>query len=172
MIQTFEPEIGRKLNGRNIDHAAQKAQQIQKANGLGADPKQRPRLGCAGLIRRGDSVLLGKRNKEPNRGLWVLPGGGVEFCESLAKTLERELLEEAGIHIDVQGIFNVFELINPPSEHRVIVYINGSYRSGEPIASSDLSEVRFFNRDELCEMSQGGLISPFVEKVLREAAFL
>jgi 8-oxo-dGTP diphosphatase len=116
--------------------------------------------------------MLGKRNKEPNRGLWVLPGGGVEFCESFAKTLERELQEEAGIQIDVQGVFNVFELINPPSEHRVIVYVNGSYRSGEPIASSDLSEVRFFNRHELREMSQIGLISPFVEKVLREADFL
>jgi 8-oxo-dGTP diphosphatase len=172
MNDTLEPVVVPKLNGRHVDQDYQGARQIQPASSPSAETKQRPRLGCAGLIRRGDSVLLGKRNKEPNRGLWVLPGGGVEFCESLAKTLERELLEEAGIHIDVQGIFNVFELINPPSEHRVIVYINGSYRSGEPIASSDLSEVRFFNRDELCEMSQGGLISPFVEKVLREAAFL
>src|SRR5688500_11928832 len=56
--------------------------------------KQRPRLGCAGLVRRGDAVLLGRRDKEPNRGLWVLPGGGVEFGESFATTLVRELLEE------------------------------------------------------------------------------
>jgi len=101
-----------------------------------------------------------------------LPGGGVEFCESFAKTLERELLEEAGIQIDVQGVFNVFELINPPTEHRVIVYINGSYRSGEPIASSDLSEVRFFHAEEMKELSRSGLISPFVEGVLRAAALL
>ena len=86
--------------------------------------------------------------------------------------MERELWEETRIKIDVQGIFKVFELINPPSEHRVIVYVNGNYRSGEPIASSDLSEVRFLNRDELKEMSRNGLISPFVEKVMREAALL
>lgn len=134
--------------------------------------KPRPRLGCAGLIRYGHQVLLGKRNKEPNRGLWVLPGGGVEFGESFATTLQRELLEEAGIEIDVQNVFNVYELINPPGEHRVIVYVNGSYRSGEPIASSDLSEVRFFHPDELRIMSQDGLISPFVERVLREASLL
>ncbi|MGD0812818.1 MAG: NUDIX domain-containing protein [Verrucomicrobiota bacterium] len=172
MIQTLEPEIGRKLSGRSVDHAAQKVQQIQPVSRPSSEPKQRLRLGCAGLIRRGESVLLGKRNKEPNRGLWVLPGGGVEFCESFAKTLERELLEEAGIQIDVQGVFNVFELINPPNEHRVIVYMNGSYRCGEPSASSDLSEIGFFHADELNEMSQRGLISPFVEKVLREAALL
>jgi 8-oxo-dGTP diphosphatase len=134
--------------------------------------KPRPRLGCAGLIRSGDRILLGRRNKEPNRGLWVLPGGGVEFGESYTKTLQRELLEEAGIEVDVQDVFNVYELINPPGEHRVIIYVNGSYRSGEPTASSDLSDVRFFRADELKTMSHDGLISPFVEKVLREAALL
>jgi 8-oxo-dGTP diphosphatase len=141
---------------------------VPPATGRGGE-KQRPRLGCAGLIRSGDRVLLGKRNKEPNRGLWVLPGGGVEFGESFAKTLQRELLEEAGIEVDVEGIFNVYELINPPSEHRVIVYVNGSHRSGLPVASSDLIDVRFFQKEELKELSESNLISPFVEKVLRDA---
>jgi 8-oxo-dGTP diphosphatase len=171
MIQTLEPEVAAKLSGRG-HHAPQQGVQVQPVSSPGTETKQRPRLGCAGLIRSGNQVLLGKRNKEPNRGLWVLPGGGVEFGESFAKTLERELLEEAGIQVDVQGVFNVYELINPPSEHRVIVYVHGRYRSGEPTASSDLSEVRFFHRDELKEMSEQGLISPFVEKVLREASLL
>lgn len=92
--------------------------------------------------------------------------------KSFAKTLERELLEEAGIQIDIQGVFNVFELINPPNEHRVIVYMIAKYRSGEPIASSDLSEVRFFGKKELQEVSEHRLISPFVERVLREANLL
>jgi 8-oxo-dGTP diphosphatase len=124
------------------------------------------------LIQRDDAILLGRRDKEPNRGLWVLPGGGVEFGESFAETLKREILEEVGIQIDVRGIFNVYELINLPSEHRVIVYVKGNYRSGEPVASSDLSDVRFFRKEELGEMSKRKLISPFVEKVLREASLL
>jgi 8-oxo-dGTP diphosphatase len=172
MIQTLEPEIGRKLNGRSVDHAAQKVQQIQTANSPSAEPKQRPRLGCAGLVRQGDQVLLGRRNKEPNRGLWVLPGGGVEFGESFEQTLERELFEEAGIDVAVRGVFKVYELINPPNEHRVIVYMLAEHRSGEPVASSDLSEVRFFRKEELREMSRQQLISPFVEKVLLEANLL
>lgn len=172
MIQTLEPEIGRDPIGPSIHYGLQRTQEVLPAPSPASAPKQRPRLGCAGLIRRGDRVLLGKRNKEPNRGLWVLPGGGVEFCESFAKTLERELAEEAGIQVDVVGVFNVYELINPPSEHRVIVYLDGNYVSGEPIASSDLSDVRFLHTDELKEMSRKGLISPFVERVLREANLL
>src|SRR5436309_2468736 len=136
------------------------------------EPPKKPRLGCAGLIRRGDEILLGKRNKEPNRGLWVLPGGGVGFGESFASTLRRELLEEAGIEVEIEGVFSVYELITPPDEHRVIVYINGKYHSGEIVASSDLSEARFFSADELKQLSGKRLISPFVERVLREAGLI
>lgn len=167
MNQTLELEEKQTLNRHNGTALVP----LQTIGNRSAE-KQRPRLGCAGLIRSGDQVLLGKRNKEPNRGLWVLPGGGVEFGESFSKTLQRELWEEAGIEVDVQGVFNVYELINPPSEHRVIVYVNGSYRSGVPVASSDLSDVRFFQKEELKELSERKLISPFVETVLREANLL
>lgn len=131
-----------------------------------------PREGCAGIVRRGEEILLGKRDKEPGRGLWVLPGGGVGFGETFAETLQRELLEEAGIEVDVEGVFNVCELINPPTEHRVIVYLNARYRSGQPAASSDLSDVRFFDTNELKQMSVSNMISPFVESVLRKAEIL
>src|SRR5258708_4153201 len=168
MIQTLEPEpeVGLAFGER------QSSNNTPQVRTVSAEIMQRPRLGCAGLIRRGDQVLLGKRNKEPNRGLGVLPGGGVEFGESFAQTLERQLLEEAGIDVEGRYVFVVAELINPPCEHRVIVYVTAVHRAGEPIPSSDLSEVRFFRREELQEVSKQNLISPFVERVLREANLL
>jgi ADP-ribose pyrophosphatase YjhB (NUDIX family) len=135
-------------------------------------PEQRPRLGCAGIIKRGVAVLLGKRAKDPNRGLWVLPGGGVMFGESFVATLEREVAEEAGIQILTSGVFKVYELINPPNEHRVIVYLNAMHLSGEPVPSSDLSEVKFFPPSQLKDLSERKLISPFVEAVLRDSGLL
>jgi 8-oxo-dGTP diphosphatase len=167
MIQTPELEVGNRPAGHTSGSASRVQPSIRSA-----ETKQRPRLGCAGLILRGPQVLLGKRNKEPNRGLWVLPGGGVEFCETFAQTLERELLEEAGIGVVVKDVFKTYELINPPNEHRVIVYLIAEHRSGEPVPSSDLSDVRFFGNTELREMSERKLISPFVEKVLCEANLL
>jgi 8-oxo-dGTP diphosphatase len=154
------------------DAPVRSADQIDLPNGKAHPVKRDPRLGCAGIVRRGERVLLGKRDKDPGRGLWVLPGGGVAFGETFAETLRREIAEEAGIEIEIDGVFNVFELINPPAEHRVIVYMNARYRSGEPIASSDLSEVRFFDAAELKEMSASRTISPFVESVLRKASLV
>lgn len=81
-------------------------------------------------------------------------------------------MEEAGIQVDVGGIFNVYELIQLPSEHRVIVYVNATHQSGIPTASSDLADVRFFGREEMQKMSASKLISPLVEKVLQEANLL
>jgi 8-oxo-dGTP diphosphatase len=167
MIQASEIEVP----NRPDESASESSSNIQLISRT-SPTKQRPRLGCAGLIQRGDHVLLGRRNKEPNRGLWVLPGGGVEFGETFEQTLERELMEEAGIRIAVRDTFKTYQLINPPDEHRVIVYLIADYIAGNPVPSSDLSEVRFFCKAELRELSRRKLISPFVEKVLSEAALL
>ena len=94
--------------------------------------KPKPRLGCAGIIRQGEGILMGIRNKPENRGLWVLPGGGIRFCESFEQTLRREIEAEAGIQITPGAFFRVYELINPPNEHRVIIYLHGTHLSGTP----------------------------------------
>lgn len=47
-------------------------------------------------LRQGDEVLVMHRNKEPNLGLWVAPGGKVELDESPCDAARRELLEETG----------------------------------------------------------------------------
>jgi len=136
------------------------------------EAKHRPRVGCAGLIRRGDEILLGMRKKDPNRGLWVLPGGGVEFGETFEETLTREIKEEANINIVVRDAFKTYELINPPNEHRIIIYLFADYSSGNPVPSSDLAEVRFVGKEELKNFKKEGRLSPFVERVLHEAELL
>lgn len=139
---------------------------------LGGVENKKPRLGCAGIVWRRDGVLLGKRNKDPNRGFWVLPGGGVAFGESFAETLRRELREETGIEVQIDRLLNVYELISAPDEHRVIVYLVAHYESGEPVASDDLSDVGFFTVDDIRALSRAGVMSPFVEKVLQDAKLL
>ena len=49
--------------------------------------------------RRGDEVLLLRRHKEPNLGLWVAPGGKVELHESPRDAARREMAEETGLAV-------------------------------------------------------------------------
>ena len=51
-------------------------------------------------VRRDDEVLVMRRNKEPNLGLWIAPGGKVELGESPHETARREMLEETGLLVD------------------------------------------------------------------------
>jgi 8-oxo-dGTP diphosphatase len=60
------------------------------------------RLVAAGLIVRGDTVLIGQRRPGQPMGLkWEFPGGKMEPGESAEQALRRELDEELGIAADV-----------------------------------------------------------------------
>lgn len=53
------------------------------------------RLAAYGVITDGDRVLLAKL-RFPEAGTWTLPGGGVEFDETVEQAVVREIREETG----------------------------------------------------------------------------
>src|SRR5260370_29292526 len=125
-----------------------------------------PRVGSALLVRdEANRILLGKRNKDPQRGSWVIPGGKIEAFESIAEAAVREIKEETGLEVDVQDQFRVYEIIEPPEEHRLIIYSWGRVIEGTPQASDDLSEIRFFSLEELGNVP----VTPLVRRVLKDA---
>ena len=132
-------------------------------------PENLPRIGSALLVRdEANRILLGKRNKDPQRGSWVIPGGKIHAFESIAEAAARELEEETGLLVSVGEHFNVYEIINPPNEHRIVIYSWGKVVGGEPKASDDISELKFFELDELGEVP----VTPLVRRVLVDAGYV
>lgn len=128
-----------------------------------------PRIGSALIVRdEANRILLGKRNKDPQRGSWVLPGGKIHAFERIAQAAARELEEETGLVVDVQGQFRVYEIIDPPSEHRIIVYSWGKVVGGALRADDDISEVKFVSLKELGDLP----LTPLVRQVLVDAGFI
>jgi len=128
-----------------------------------------PRVGSALLVRdRADRVLLGKRNKDPQRGFWVIPGGKIHAFERIADAAVRELREETGLVVEVGDHFRVYEIVNPPNEHRIVIYSWARAIEGTPKASDDLLEVRFFSAEELLSIP----LTPLVRTVLQDAGLL
>lgn len=122
-----------------------------------------PRIGSAIIVfnEKGD-ILLGRRNKDPQREKWVIPGGKILAFESISDAAVRELLEETGIAARVGGRLGIFELINPPDEHRIVLYSWGRVIAGELKAGDDLSEVAFFSLRAALDQP----LSDFVRDVL------
>lgn len=55
------------------------------------------RLTTLGLVLRGQSILLIRRKREPNRNLYVPPGGKIRLRESPIECAVREVEEETGL---------------------------------------------------------------------------
>ncbi|HTZ73134.1 MAG TPA: NUDIX domain-containing protein [Candidatus Aquilonibacter sp.] len=128
-----------------------------------------PRIGSALLVMdRSNRILLGKRNKDPQRGYWVIPGGKIHAFEGIAEAAARELQEETGLAVEVGNQFRVYEIVNPPNEHRIVIYSWAKAREGAPRASDDLSQVKFFEPQELGDLK----VSPLVRRVLEDAGLL
>lgn len=128
---------------------------------------EKPRLGCATLVLDGKGrLLLGQRAKAPMFGKWIIPGGGVEFLEPIAAAARREIKEELGVELGELHLFDVAEIVNPPEEHRVVIYFYANLVDGTIKASSDLSDARFFDEQEVRAGIADGIFTPTVALTL------
>jgi ADP-ribose pyrophosphatase YjhB (NUDIX family) len=109
-----------------------------------------PIVGVGAVIFRDDgAVLLVKRDREPGKGRWSLPGGAVELGETLMEALKREVREEASIGVEIRGVVKLVDrIIHDPGGrvrfHYVIIDYWGLIISVSVQASSDASDACFF----------------------------
>lgn len=55
-------------------------------------------------------VLLCRRAIDPGKGYWTIPAGYLELHETAEQGAKREVLEEAGAHVEVEGLLAVYTL--------------------------------------------------------------
>ncbi len=89
-----------------------------------------PGVGCGAAILRDGRLLLVKRLKAPEAGMWSLPGGKVDFGERVADAVKREIAEELGVEIALKRPLGVVELIG--AEHWVSPVFLAEIVAGEP----------------------------------------
>lgn len=131
----------------------------------------RPLLAASLACFRNGEVLIARRGKAPNRGLWSLPGGSVEFGENAADAAVREFREETGAEAAVVGLADVVELIGAdenggPARHAVILAYAGLWLSGEPSPSDEAEAFAWVAPDALGAFDG----TPDLERVVRLAA--
>ncbi len=108
-------------------------------------PKQRnPYLAVDILIIKNKKILLIKRNKEPWKGKLSLPGGFVEWGESVEEAAIREAREETGLKIKIENLLGVYSNPNrDPRGHVVSIAFIASPVGGK-LKSSKEGEVKWY----------------------------
>jgi 8-oxo-dGTP diphosphatase len=76
------------------------------------------------IINEDGEILLTRRNVPPFQGEWVMPGGRIDLGEPIIKALQREVMEEVGLGVEVEDLIDVFEHVTPGDDnyHFIILY--------------------------------------------------
>jgi len=71
---------------------------------------QNPKIVTGSVVVSDGQVLLCRRAIEPRRGFWTLPAGYLELGETIEEGAMREALEEAGAHIQLDGVLAFYSI--------------------------------------------------------------
>ncbi len=99
------------------------------------------------IIEINGGIVLVKR-KNPPYG-WAIPGGFVEYGESLERTAEREAKEETNLEIKKLYQFHTYSEPDRDPRHHTISTVFIAKGEGNIKAGSDADEVRIFDKSNL-----------------------
>lgn len=111
---------------------------------------RRPGLTVDGIIISDGNILLIRRKNSPFKGTYALPGGFVEYGESVEHAVVRELEEETGLNTVIDSLVGVYsEPGRDPRGHVVSVVFSMLIIGGESRSGSDADDVNYFELDAL-----------------------
>jgi 8-oxo-dGTP diphosphatase len=124
-----------------------------------------PQLAVSAAIFRDDRILLVRRARSPAKGFYSLPGGRVEFGESLHTALHREVDEETALKIEITGLAGWREVLPAAAGggHYLIMSFAARWRSGEPILNDELDDFRWLPPDALGDLQMTGGLQEVIQ---------
>ncbi len=133
-------------------------------------PPRRPQVAVGAVLTDHERrVLLIQRGQAPNQGKWTLPGGRVEWGESLEEALHRELLAETGLSARLVRLAEMLEYIDENFHYVILDYLmtdpQGTLQAGE-----DAIGARFFSLAEAAALPTTPELMDMLGRVLAPVA--
>jgi 8-oxo-dGTP diphosphatase len=129
-----------------------------------------PQLAVSAAIFRDGKILLVRRARSPAKGFYSLPGGRVEFGESLHTALHREVDEETALKIEIVGLAGWREVVpgtGGGGGHYLIMSFAARWTSGEPVLNDELDDFRWLPPDALGDLKVTGGLQEVIKSARR-----
>lgn len=105
-----------------------------------------PKVVACAIVEIDDRIVLVKRDIEPQRGKWVLPGGYVDRGEEVGAAALRETSEECGLQTRIKRLHGVYSYPGRPAV--VVVYVL-EHLSGDLVAGDESSQAALYLQEEV-----------------------
>jgi 8-oxo-dGTP diphosphatase len=113
-----------------------------------------PVLTTDGIVLVDGQIVLIKRGNEPGKGKYALPGGFVEYGETLEECAVREVYEETGLRAEVLDLVGIYsDPGRDPRGHIITATFHLRARGGELKAGDDAEGVSVHALDDLPELA-------------------
>jgi len=128
-----------------------------------------PQLAVSAAIFRNDTILLVRRARSPAKGFYSLPGGRVEFGETLHAALNREVDEETALKIEIVGLAGWREVVPGTSGggHYLIMSFAARWVSGEVVLNDELDDFKWLAPDAIGDLKLTGGLPEVIEQAQR-----
>jgi len=128
-----------------------------------------PQLAVSAAIFRDGKILLVRRARSPAKGFYSLPGGRVEFGETLHAALHREVDEETALKIEIVDLAGWREVVpgTGGGGHYLIMSFAARWSCGEVVLNDELDDFKWLAPDGLSDLKLTGGLQEVIQSARR-----
>ena len=116
--------------------------------------RKNPALTVDAIALKDGQLILIRRKNPPFQGSFALPGGFVDYGETVENAVIREFGEETGLEAEIKEFIGIYsEPDRDPRGHTVSVVFELKITGGKMLAGDDAADVSLFPLDELPDLA-------------------
>lgn len=107
-----------------------------------------------GVVKKDNKYLLVQESQENCYGKWNIPAGHLDPNENVFEGAKREILEECGYNVEIEGIAEVANRVVPETEIFFVIFSTNIIDGDAKYDSKEILDVKWYTYEEILNMRE------------------